>query len=164
MVYPRKYDPKKHPEQLIAIFTKGGDVADFCAPNDISRRAFQNWLQEYPEFEEAYQVAKMKAELWLNEKGRKGMTQGKDFNATVWSILMRNRCRISEHRTVPIDFASCKTSNQKVELLDREIAAGTLTTAEAKHLAEYIKACAEVNEKTEVAKQVDELMKLAGKG
>lgn len=164
MAYPPKYDAKKHPKQLIEQFEKGWEVVDFCAHNNIAERTFYYWLEDFKEFAEAYEIAQAKAKAWLHDKGRKGMLQGKDFNATVWSILVRNRCRMSEHRTVKLDFASCKTSLEKIQLLDREISAGTLTTSEAKHLAEYIKACADVNEKTEVAKQVDELMKLAGKG
>lgn len=158
------YDAKKHPKKLLEIFKDGGDVADFCAAVDICRATFYNWLDANPDFSKAYSHARMKAESWLNAQGRKGLWAGQGFNATVWSIMMRNRCRISEHRTIELDFASCKTSMEKVKLLDKEISAGKLTTSEAKHLAEYIKACADVNEKTEIAKQVDELMKLAGKG
>lgn len=158
------YNAEIHPKQIIEILSDGDSVAGFCAPNNICRKTFYNWLDEYPEFKKAYNIGVEYAERWLTNLGKQGMKgEIPGFNATVWSMFMRNRCRMAEHRTVPIDFASCKTSMEKVNLLDREIAAGKLTTSEAKHLAEYIKACAEVNEKTEVAKQVDELMKLAGK-
>lgn len=158
------YDAKKHPEQIIDLLKEGLPVAGFCAANNITRATFYNWINTHEEFRQAYNMGVEHAELWLTKQGILGMIGGiKDFNATVWSMLMRNRCKLSEHRTVALDFASCSTSMDKVKLLDREISAGTLTTQEARNFAEYIKACADVNEKTEVAKRVDELMKLAGK-
>ena len=146
------YDADKHCQQVIDILKEGDPVAAFCAANNISRVTFYTWINVHEEFKEAYNIAVEHAEKWLTNIGKQGMKgEIPGFNAVAWSMLMRNRCKMAEHRTIAIDFASCKTSMEKVKLLDREISAGTLTTSEAKNFAEYIKACADVNEKTEVS-------------
>lgn len=159
---PSTYDKEKHPQLLIELFTDGKDVADFCAELNLGKTTFFTWLKVHPELADAYEIAKMKAEKWLSEKGRIGM--GADhFQFNVWSLLMRNRCKATEHRTVPIDFSKCKSSDDKVKILEKELADGNLTPMEAKCFADVIKLGAEVHEKTEIVKQVDELMELAGK-
>lgn len=159
---PSTYDKDRHPQLLIELFTDGCDVADFCAELNISKQTFFTWIKIHAELATAYEIAKAKAEAWLNNKGRKGMTS-ECFQANVWSMLMRNRCRMTEHRAVQIDFTKCKTSNDKVKVLEKELNEGNLTPMEAKCFADLIKSTAEINEKTEIAKQVDELMQLAGK-
>ncbi len=157
-----KYDPKVHPVKLIEIFEKGGDVCNFCSQLNIGERTFYDWIKIHADLAEAYDIAKSKAKVYLTSLGLANI-ESKDFQFNVWSLLMRNRCKTTEYRIVPIDFTKCKTSNAKVKILEKELHDGNLTPMEAKCFADVIKATAEINEKTEIAKQVDELMQLAGK-
>lgn len=159
---PSDYDPEVHPNQLIELMSEGANYSYFCSKNHICEKTFFNWVNAHPEFMAAYDIAKAKARSWLEEIARTSLTSP-HFQATVWSMMMRTRCRMSEHRTVQLDFTKCKSATEKMKVLEKEINEGNLTTAEAKHLAEFIKCGAEVHEKTEIAKQVDELLKLAGK-
>ena len=160
---PSIYDKNAHPLQLIELFEKGKGACDFCAVNNISKPTFYNWLEAHPEFNEAYLIAQQKGEAWLTDQGLRGMWAGQGFNATVFSIMMRNRCDMPEHRRVRLHFKGCKTSMERVKVLEEKIASGEFSAVEINHLASYIKSVAEINEKTEIAKQVEELMKMAGK-
>ncbi len=157
------YDPKKHPQLLIDIFEKGGEVCNFAGALNISERTFFLWLKIYPELMDAYEIAKAKAKIYLTAVGIANL-ESNSFQFNVWSLLMRNRCKTTEHRTVPIDFSKCKTSNAKLKVLEKELAEGNLTPMEAKCFAEVIKAGAEINEKTDVAVRLDEVLKNLGKG
>lgn len=156
------YDPDKHPTQLIELLSNGEGIAAFCAENNIGERTFFDWIDRYSELEEAYQIAKVKGKRWLEAQGTLSMHR-KDFQPVVWSMLMRHRCGMTEHRRVPIDFTKCKTAMEKLAILERQVEKGELTTAEIKNLAEYVRAAADIEQKTDIAERVEELMKLAGK-
>lgn len=153
---------ENYPELFIKICKNKGSICDFCVEVGIGRATFYNWVDEHPEFKLAFNIGKELTEQWLTQVGVDGIKAEK-FNSTVWSILMRNKCSYVEHRKVGIDFSSCKTPDEKMALLDQRISEGRLTPKEAKDLADYIKASAEIHEKTEITKQVEELMQLAGK-
>lgn len=157
------YDSDKHPDLLIKIFEEGGDVCNFASRLNLSERTFFNWVKVHPELHDAYEIAKAKAKVYLTAVGLANM-ESKEFQFNVWSLLMRNRCKTTEHRSVEIDFTKCKTPDAKLKILEKAIACGEFTPIEAKYIADIIKVSAEVHEKTEIARQVDELMKLAGKG
>lgn len=150
------------PDLYVEICRNKGSICDFCVTVSIGRATFYEWVNKYPEFEKAFVLGKELTEQWLTQEGIDGMKAEK-FNATVWSILMRNKCSYVEHRKVAIDFTGCKTADEKMAVLNERVAQGRLTPKEAKDFADYIKASAEIHEKTEVTKQVDELMKMAGK-
>lgn len=151
-----------YPDLFIKICENKGSICDFCVKVRIGRTTFYEWIDTYPEFKKAFHIGKELTEQWLTQEGVSGMRAEK-FNSTVWSILMRNKCSYVEHRKVAIDFTGCKTADEKMALLDARVMEGRLTPKEAKDFADYIKASAEIHEKTEVTKQVDELMELAGK-
>ena len=151
-----------YPELFVKICKNRGSICDFCVVVKIGRSTFYEWIDKFPEFKQAWILGKEITEAWLTQEGISGMRAEK-FNATVWSILMRNKCSYVEHRKVGIDFSSCKTAEEKMQLLDKRVSEGRLTPREAKDYADYIKCSAEVHEKTEVAEKVEELMKLAGK-
>ena len=151
-----------YPAKFIEICQNKGSICDFCAEIMIGRATFYEWIEKYPEFKQAWIIGKELTERWLTKEGIDGMKADK-FNATVWSILMRNKCSYVEHRKVGIDFSGCNTPDEKMKLLDQRVSEGRLTPKEAKDMADYIKVSAEIHEKTEIFKQVDELMRLAGK-
>lgn len=160
-LFTSKYK-ESYPELFIKICKKKGSICDFCVEIGIGRATFYEWVDKYPDFKKAFHIGKELTEQWLTQEGINGMKADK-FNATVWSILMRNKCSYVEHRKVGIDFSSCKTPDEKMALLDQRVSEGRLTPKEAKDYADYIKASAEIHEKTEITKQVDELMQLAAK-
>lgn len=143
-----------HPELLISIFKDKGDIADFCCKLMITRTTFYEWIDVHPEFAEAYKVAKEFTNQWLTHAGIYGMSMGKDFNATVWSMLMRNRCDFTEHRKIPIDLTQCKTSDEEMKMVKRKMAKGELTASEAKAMADIVSIGAQVHEKTEVEQRL----------
>ena len=56
----------------------------------ISRAAFYQWLNKYPEFAAAVAEGEAASQYWWEDKGREACSNG-EFNATVWSLNMRNR-------------------------------------------------------------------------
>src|ERR1700679_661907 len=148
-----------YPDLFIKLCKEGKGIADFCIKADIVRSTFYMWVDEFPEFKEAFHKGKEYTEAILTNMGMEG-AKGKyeKFNATVWSIFMRNKCSYVEHRKVAIDFTGCETAADKMKVLDERVMQGRLTPKEAKDYSDYIMASAAIHEKTELAAQVKELM------
>ena len=158
----KKLYKDSYPILLTSIFEKEGGVCDFCVKVKIGRSTFYEWLHAYPEFAQAYEAAQEIQEQWLTRDGVEGMRQGQ-ISASVWAVLMRNKCGYTDYRKVRMDFSGCKTPDEKLQMIDNAISQGKLTTAEYKNIAEAIKTAAQIHEATELVKQVEELKALVNK-
>jgi|SRR6185312_8299888 len=149
---------KTYPALYVSICKDGGSICNFCSQVNIARSTFYRWVDSHPEFNDAFHRGKEHTEAWFTEMGIRGMKgEFEKFNATVWSMLMRNKCGYTEHRKVAIDFTQCRTSDEKMALVDTHVASGKLTSKEAKDYADYIAVSAAIHEKTEVAQRVEAL-------
>lgn len=154
-MFPTKYLPE-YPELFIKICEGGGSICDFCAKIRIARSTFYEWRAAHPEFDQACVIGQEITESLLVQEGREGM-RGAGFNATVWSILLRNKCNYTEHRKVAINFAGCKTADERLARLDEMVALGKLTVTEAKHMSDYVASVVKINEATEGKKMLEEI-------
>ena len=85
-----KYKPE-YADQLPMMFANGESVAEVCLQLGITRRAFYDWVEKYPEFSEAYSEGKLYSESWWNKLGRAGAAGKVDIQPTVWIFNMKNR-------------------------------------------------------------------------
>lgn len=154
-MFPTKYKPE-YPELLLQMAQDGKSLCHFCARVMIARATFYTWLDTHAEFLAAYNIAKEITESWLTDEGVQGM-KGGEFNVTAWSILMRNKCGYVEHRKVGIDFTSCKSAAEKIAVLDKRVAEGRLTPAEAKNFSDYIATAVKIEENTELRNRLEKL-------
>lgn len=159
-----KYKPE-YAQRLVDMAEEGKFICHFCGEIKIARSTFYEWINNYSEFAAAYAIAKNLNESYLVDmgiSGIQGLQPGASFNATAWSIIMRNKCNYAEHRKIKIDFASCKSTAEKVALLDKHVSEGRVSTTEAKHLSEYIASCVKIDENTEAKKRLEEVEKSLG--
>ena len=163
LMKPSKYDPN-YPELYIKICKKGGSICDFCVVAEIGRQTFYDWKAVHEEFKEAVTLGKEITEQWLTRAGIEGMRGDlKDFNATAWSMLMRNKCGMTADRKVAIDFTKCKTALEKQAVLDKRISEGRLTPTEIKHFSDYVSACMKAEENEVLRARLEKLEDEAGK-
>jgi len=118
---PREYDPK-YCDDLIEYMSKGGSLETFGAhlgekygkENAVGRNAVWRWAKQYPEFEEAKEIAEAYSQKFFEDIGNRGMlgqlrtvsTEIVDpetgkvvqkkyrtafFNDRVWKLNMQNR-------------------------------------------------------------------------
>ena len=155
---PTKYKPEEHIPLLYKLFAEGKSFAAYCAAADIVSATFYNWLNQHPEFNEAYEKATLKAEVYWEEFGVNNMMQP-GFNYSWWSSLMRNRFGYTEHRKLKIkDIDVAHTANDKYNLVLKAVAQGELTGHELKQVSETILTGAKINEATSIVQQVEELV------
>lgn len=102
MARPTKYR-KKFCEVVMEVGAVGGWMAEMAEACDVSRNTMNNWADNYPEFKEALERAKQKAQAFMEKKGRAGLMI-KNFNAPLWKQQMAARHpdeytekRINEH-------------------------------------------------------------------
>lgn len=154
---PPKYVPSIHLPLLDEIFSKGKSIASFCVAAKIVRTTFHNWVEQYPDFEEAYELATSKAQVYWEEYGANNMMIP-GFNYSWWASIMRNRFGYTEHRKIKIKgIDQAKTAMDKYNLVLKEVSEGQITAHELKQLVESILAGTKILEHTELCADVKEL-------
>jgi len=78
-------------DQLPTMFANGESVAEVCQVLGVTRRAFYDWVDKYPEFAAAYEEGKGASEAWWTKLGRAGATGKVGIQPTVWIFNMKNR-------------------------------------------------------------------------
>ena len=149
------------PKELIAILSKGKSYSAFCAKNDLSEQGFRDFLKKHKEFADAYEVGRQKSKAFMEQLAFDHISVGEEdskLNTTVWSMIMRNRFGLTEHRKVKVPgIDKAKTFAEKMKKIDTLVANGDLTTHEAAQLSKYIETGANVFEKTELVKRVEQI-------
>ncbi len=159
---PTVYKPE-YPELFIQICKDGGSICNFCVAAEIGRSTFYEWLDAHQEFRNAYNIGREITESWLTQTGVNGMSgQIEGFNATAWSMLMRNKCNMTQDRKVALDFTDCKTALEKQQVLDKRISQGRLTPSEIRHFSDYISNCMKAEESEALRARLEALEAEAG--
>lgn len=91
---PSKYKPE-YCEQVIELGRKGMSVVEMAANLMVHRETIEEtWPAEYPDFSEAFKLAKLLSQNWWESMGRVNLLMPKDagtFQASVWSRSMAAR-------------------------------------------------------------------------
>jgi len=110
MAYPKKYK-KIFCKRIVDMGEKGLLPIAWCKELKVSKRAMQLWQEEYPEFEEAYDLAKTLAEAHYADEA---------VNANTQTELGRNKFALSAYFRVSevnkIEATQDIKSNVKTEL------------------------------------------------
>lgn len=83
--------PENWASIIISIMEEGGSAVEVCAELDICRNTFKKLVKQDQEFMNTVKRGLIKCQAWWEKSGRKGINQGKDFNATTWIFNMMNR-------------------------------------------------------------------------
>jgi hypothetical protein len=154
---PSKYKPDLHPQLLLLLFLEGNNIEAFCYAAEVHRDQFYTWVKKYKEFGEAYLYAKEMALLWWEEKAAYGIIDP-SFNNTLWSMVMRNRFRKSEHRSVEVPgLDKALTIKDKEIAISKAITKGLLTGSEITYVTNFLNSCMKVEELDVLRKRLDEL-------
>ena len=86
---PTKYDPSMC-EDAKAFMAEGYSKEALAGKLGISTQTLSVWEKEKPEFSEAIKHGEAASRVWWEDRGRQACTDGQ-FNATVWSMNMKNR-------------------------------------------------------------------------
>lgn len=85
----RKYEPWMC-EKIIEVAQKGGKVAAMCKAIGLySRDTFYRWLKEYPDFNTAYEIAKLEGNALADEILLAGATGKVKIDMKALNVLLR---------------------------------------------------------------------------
>ncbi len=159
---PVKYRPDYHIPMLISLFTLGNDIACFCSAAEVSRKTFDNWVNSFPDFNEAYETGLEMANLFW-EKYADTHGDSPDFNTKLWSIKMRNRFGYTDQRKLKIKaLKNAKNAKEQMDCIVEEISEGRLTGSETNQLGSFIKTAIDVDTHIEVKKDIKALQERLG--
>lgn len=86
---PSTYDPS-YCEKVIEWGKLGKSITWMAAELDISRSTIHEWIDTHPEFSDAINKAKSKAQAVWEDYGQNSLSS-REFNAGVWSKSMAAR-------------------------------------------------------------------------
>ncbi|MEI6529714.1 MAG: hypothetical protein WCN88_04980 [Candidatus Falkowbacteria bacterium] len=96
-ITPTKYDAAAHTALLLKMLSQGNSRAMFCAEVKIAARTFNDWLEKYPEFLDAYETGMVDAQAYWEKMAVDNMG-APNFNYSLWLAIMRDRFNYSEHK------------------------------------------------------------------
>ncbi len=153
-----KYDPEVHIPMLIELYSQGYSLPAFLVASKISEETFNAWVDSYPELANAYKDAKQGLRLMYEKMAVEGLNDP-SFNTKLWSILAKNRADFTDTRKVAIPkLKQAKTHAEKFDVVSDSIANGELTLSEAQQIGNFLAVGAKIEDMTETARKVDELM------
>lgn len=91
--------------QLPDLMAHGEAAVEVMAHFGITKPTFYQWLEKYPEFREAYDLARVKSEAWWTQLGRKGASCEVAIQPGVWLMNMKNRFKWKDRHDVTSDDA-----------------------------------------------------------
>ncbi len=142
---------------LLKIFLDGQDVAAFCAWNGMGRSTFYEWLNRHPAFAETYEISKEISRVWFESKAIAGLDDP-SFNNTLWSMLMRNKFDLTEHRKIKITgLEQAANFNAQLQIITQHIAEGKLTANEINQMANFVATATKIDEVTQLRADVEML-------
>lgn len=89
---PTKYRPE-FCERVVALGAEGKSKAQMAAALGVSYDAWNEWEKRHPAFRHAIKVAERLSLAWWEDRGQRGVGEGKDFNAVAFIFQMKNRFR-----------------------------------------------------------------------
>lgn len=121
---PSSYDPS-FCDQVIELGKKGMSVVEMAAELGVHRETLEeNWPRDYPEFSEAFRIAKQCSQAWWESMGRVNLIMHKDsgtFNTGVWSRSMAARFPKDWREAKTVDLAADVNVQGKIESITRKI-------------------------------------------
>lgn len=158
--YTPKYDKDIHVPSAIELGREGKDICHFCGEHGIHKGTYYQWVEDHTEFEEAHEISRQLAEIYWVARGDAGM-ESQNFNMGMYKFFMVNKFRWTNDRCLLTDLTKAKDVAGKLKLLEKEVKKGVVTPVELSALGAFIGLTVAINEKTDVAAKVDELMILA---
>lgn len=117
---PTDYKPE-YCELLIAHMAEGLSFESFAGKVGASKQTIYDWMQKNPEFLDSRRKGDALSLLWWEKEGKDGMWSGKQFNAAIWMINMKNRHGWRDRLEMKADL---KIDSETVRnLSDQELAA-----------------------------------------
>lgn len=154
---PVKYDPAKYIPLLRKMFAEGHFLAAYLSAADIVSATFYNWLDTYPEFEEAYNRALQDSKAWWENLGKNGINQP-GFNFALYNSVMINNFGQTPNRKLKIkNIASADTHTDKFNVVLAEVAQGNLTGHEIKQISDSLVCGVKIAEVTKMADDIKDL-------
>ena len=96
--------PPKYKEEyceLVKKLGKGGkSITQIAVYVGVVKQTIYNWEKEHPEFLDALTRARQNAQAWYEDIGQRGLTMGKEFNASTWAKQVS--CRFPKDYTEKI--------------------------------------------------------------
>ena len=151
-----KYHPDNQEEidkihqVLIDTMRNGNGVAEVCDKLDIAESTFYCWVNEYPKFSEAYQLARTYCKAWWQRELHDNLNS-KHWNERAWRLQVFNRFSEShcEGRRITLKkLREAKGYNDIGEAIKNAMADGEVTPDEAYKISQVIMNDANLKERT----------------
>jgi hypothetical protein len=118
----RKYKPE-YAAMLINHMSDGSSFMSFGAVAEVSKATLYDWLDTYPEFKEAYEIAKLQALSWWEKQGKAGLwnTKESSLNTGAFVFQVANRFKENGYTRNPQADEAQEAKRLEMEVVDVDL-------------------------------------------
>ena len=152
-----KYDKDKYIPIMRKMFAQGDLLSAYLSAVQLHSSSFYEWLDKYPEFEDAYVLSLQDCKTWWENLGKNGVNQP-GFNFALYNSVMINNFGQTPNRKLKIkNIASVESHTDRFNVVMQEVATGGLTGHELKQLSDSLVCGVKIAEVTTMANDIKEL-------
>ena len=138
---------------------KGWHVSQMANALDVVPRTIYGWAKVYPEFAQAFELAKQASLCFWYKLGEDNLNS-KHFNERTYELLLRNKCNLGAERRVKVKgLLDAKTHTESGMAVIQSMAAGDISPTETQTIMNSLTMLAKLDEVTELRKIVERLEK-----
>lgn len=118
----RKYKPE-YAQSLIEHMSDGSSFYSFGARVSVGKTTLYDWLEKYPEFKEAYEIARLQSLAWWEKQGQEGLWNTKEtsLNTGAFVFQVSNRFKGEGYTRNPQANEGATESRLELEVVDLDL-------------------------------------------
>lgn len=142
--------------KIIDYLSRGKSPVRFMADHDMSKSTFYEYLDKYPPFAEAYQIAKTKAEAYYADMIEDQMGNP-DFQYPVYKHLVGSR--FGDYGRIKVHTRGLQTKNimKSFDAIMKQFTHGDIDLDDLKKIIEFFMSVATLKEREELTKRIEAL-------
>lgn len=157
-----KYREEIHCPLIIEVMSSyNGTMSKFCIQVEISERKFYNWLAEYPEFRECYELGQQYARQSWDDHGETLLGERPlgsiSYDFEHWKMIGWSRFGVSKNARIRTKFKAGSTPLEHYNQLIEAANSGEYTAGEIKQLMEGINIGLRADENFRLQAELNEL-------
>lgn len=153
-----QYDPEIHCAMVMEVCSdyQMGDISFFCSKCGISNQTFFQWTYKYPEFNEAYGIATMKAKSeWLRQAVLN--KDDPEWDRKFWEHIGKSRFGMGKSSKIFLALDPHGSPTDHYKQILAQGAEGAFSSAELKQLMEAINIGLRAHEIIELQKEIEQM-------
>jgi len=151
---PNNLYESRYEDTIIEMGVYGSSISEFCASIPICVQTYYNWLDRYPSFKKASQLATTLSQAYWIKMGQDNINNP-DFNTSLYHLQLGSRFGISKQRKIRVKFIDAKDVLGSLRKILKSYETADIGLGEFDELVKALIGVATIKEREEIAVRVE---------